>query len=398
MSSVASFNRYGGIQADYLKQSSETVEKGLIEVAEARGQGKDLTQVFFSLIGSLAKARNEIAEVQGTEDALFFGRSRMHVTDDVNHTCLGGGEQYNDALYYKPYNQKILSFLQEIIKGKIPLKEDPSQTKFRINDQCEGRKCSFELELITEKEVRKRQWDKQHHDQFFVAIKRLQLRPNPNLNRIDQKDFPATESDQALLEEFHDNFKKIKREYPAVYTQPKMHFILGKINRFFPSSLEGVSSDAKKIYLLGKVRIEIDAKMYALSEYLTWTYQDGTTDPAIRLNRFSVVILHQDRYLMDPTLKEIVKIFKRALQWENSSGNLQELKTQVALIRYLFAHAVPYIRGSAAIGEWIEEIIYRDRGLNFTRVEGQSGDLEAFIAPLWSTYLTQYDKTVEVSR
>ncbi|MBX9743896.1 MAG: hypothetical protein K2X08_01650 [Chlamydiales bacterium] len=393
-----SFNRYGGTQAEYLKRSSKTVQQGLIEVSEARGQGKDLTQLFFSLMNSLAKARNEIAEACGTEDSLLFGRHRMHVTEDVNHTCLGGGEQYNEGLHYKPYNQKTLSFLQEIIKGKIPLKNYPKETKFQIFNEYEGRKCSFELELITEQGVHAKQWDKEVHNEFIKTVKRLKIDPIPNLNRMDEKDFPSTKSDEALLGKFHKSMQSIKKASPEIYIHPKMNFILNKINEFFPPSLDGVSSNAKKIYLLGKVRIEMDGKMYALSQYIAWTYQDGKIDPVARLNRFSVVILHQDRYLIEPTLKEISEIFKTALQWESSSGNLKELKTQVALIRYLFAHAMPYVRGSAAIGEWIEEIIYRDRGLSFRRIEGQSADLEAFAAPLWSTYLDRYNATVEVSQ
>ncbi len=60
----------------------------------------------------------------------------------------------------------------------------------------------------------------------------------------------------------------------------------------------------------------------------------------------------------------------------NSKGKDPEtIKKNVAAFRYLFAHAMPYERGSAAIGEWFEKAIYKHCGYDFS--SGSSADLNA---------------------
>ncbi|MBS0627543.1 MAG: hypothetical protein JSS09_04960, partial [Verrucomicrobia bacterium] len=70
-------------------------------------------------------------------------------------------------------------------------------------------------------------------------------------------------------------------------------------------------------------------------------------------------------YAMQPqqieTTKKIIKTcFTKAIL----SSNEQELKENLALFRYLIAHATPWERGSAAIAEWMEQAVYQYKGYN----------------------------------
>jgi len=48
---------------------------------------------------------------------------------------------------------------------------------------------------------------------------------------------------------------------------------------------------------------------------------------------------------------EMAQEFKQMLEWDGSEQ--KQLQEQMALFQYLFAHAMPELRGSAAISEWL---------------------------------------------
>ena len=49
------------------------------------------------------------------------------------------------------------------------------------------------------------------------------------------------------------------------------------------------------------------------------------------------------------------------------------------LIQYLFAHAMPYMRGTASIAEWLESAIYLFHGFDLERIEGKNVNCSALI-------------------
>jgi hypothetical protein len=62
---------------------------------------------------------------------------------------------------------------------------------------------------------------------------------------------------------------------------------------------------------------------------------------------------------------------------------------------YLYSHACPFMRGSAAIGEWIESAIYLSQGYNFTYgvCSGRfrdSDNLDALAAPTLGLFMSTY--------
>lgn len=103
---------------------------------------------------------------------------------------------------------------------------------------------------------------------------------------------------------------------------------------------------------------------------------------------FPFLALHQDRFLISTSLKTIEQILVEvanvaATQKENVHGMDEEIFKKIALVRYLLAHACPWFRGSAAIGEWLETLIFRALGVEKYPYQPISKvDLGAFALPL----------------
>jgi hypothetical protein len=109
-----------------------------------------------------------------------------------------------------------------------------------------------------------------------------------------------------------------------------------------------------------------------------------------------VLILHQDIYLIEAMLKDLSKVFAELILWDGK--DLQELKQKMGLFRYLFANAMPYIRGSAAIAEWYEHLIYKYHNVNFKYKTGVSIDCEALATPSLAEFISKLDSMYEYIR
>lgn len=381
--------KYGGKQSEFIEKTEEVIQWGL-KVVITDKKSDDYRDLFFTLLEGFAKARHDLAVSHKTKDAKYFGRSRMHSMGDVEMTGLGNE--------YKEYNKRLLSLFSTILKGHIPLKGEPVKKKVHVEEKHLGRKSSLEIELLSESEATKRRWlipqtemlrDLQVANQHLPTVVGLEI--------VDENNYPPTNEEKQVLESFNHHMQVMKQKNPELYTRSKIWYVLNKLSLAIPRpvpvydnldnciGLKGDINNIRSIYAIGTVRIQIDDKMYALSKYITWACQDHTTDPLERMQHTTAVILHQDRFLLNETLNEIAKIFKQAMLWDRSQ-DLQALKNDVGLIRYLFAHAMPFSRGSATIAEWMEKLIYRAHNFDCLHVANTMGDMEAFVAPLWSTF------------
>jgi len=283
-----------------------------------------------------------------------------------------------------------------------------TQKKFQINSFYQGRSTRFEIELLDKKDIIAREWTKPVHSKTVNILPHIKL--DLDTDSMDRPNFPSTDKDRITLKDFHQNQMTIKANFPDVYVHEKMNYLLSAIDNCFPlrelKVIPGTSTtqfvknelNIRSIYVIAKVSCEFNSKLYALSKYITWTHQDNETDPVERMTDIPVLILHQDLYLLDDTLKEISTIFERALRWNKKEDPIEDLVNEVGILRYLFTHAMPYIRGSSAIGEWLEESIYKSHDLNFERRPGQSADLEALTAPTLDKFMNRhYKHTIWVS-
>lgn len=117
----------------------------------------------------------------------------------------------------------------------------------------------------------------------------------------------------------------------------------------------------------------------------TVSIQFSNSEDTHELSRLSTSIFEESPSIIHLThtpeeskyiLSQIENIFKEAVLKEGSEiGELQKL---VSLFRFVFAHAMPFARGSAAIAEWFERSIYQFNGLKVLFNSNHSIDLEAF--------------------
>jgi hypothetical protein len=163
--------------------------------------------------------------------------------------------------------------------------------------------------------------------------------------------------------------------------------------------LAGNPSNLKSMYVLATNRLEVDGKLYAMSQYLTWMYCDYSEDPVDRMVKHSkVMVIHQDTFLIETTVKNIAKIFKESVLWNRDKDSLADLKNKVALLRYEFAHSMPFVRGSAAIAEWLEAAIYHHHGFTeFRHSKTSLTDLEALTSLTLEDFMKRYESTFLLS-
>ncbi|WP_068468991.1 hypothetical protein [Candidatus Protochlamydia phocaeensis] len=391
---------YGGQQRDYIQKRDAAIARQLICLEKAIEEKRDLKQFFHQALSSFAQTRHELAISHGTEEAHYFGRRRWDVIDDMSHTGLAGK--------YGAFNPKITHFLSKLLKNEIPLEGKPHKNKFKTETLCLGRRCSFEVEILDAQNLADREWDSYPPSYIKQVDEDPNVKAMPEVNQVDENHYPPTLEEQHIIDTFKQMVKYVKQKHTAFYIHGKVNYALKGLADSFPSPQKIFTTDGvrfigntdylKSLFLFGKVRLEMNGKMYALSEYITWTYQDHQTDPVERIKRSVVVIMHQDQFLIDETLEETAKLFEKAMQWDSSTGDRQAFMEQVALIRYLFAHCMPYQRGSAAIGEWLEKLIYQSKGFACEHNSQTLGDMEALAAPLLSDFLKVYETTINLSK
>lgn len=112
-----------------------------------------------------------------------------------------------------------------------------------------------------------------------------------------------------------------------------------------------------------------------------------------RASAFRVVlpyVVQQDPFDIEKTLRSVRAAFDKAMKWTSERPE-EDLKIAMGLIRYQFAHAMPFKRGSAAIAEWLETAIYRYHGFDrFQQPCDRLLDLDAFTAFSLKEFMENY--------
>ncbi len=147
--------------------------------------------------------------------------------------------------------------------------------------------------------------------------------------------------------------------------------------------------------ILVTIRYEDNGIEYPLTRYLTRIKLPVEENDLVEvtLNPISTLI-HQEPAFIENSLAEIASLFKTAIELDKE--NLQELIEISGHLNYLFSHAMPFDRGSAAIGEWIETIIFRYHGYDVAYNNEVNINLEALISPLHA-FIEKYPSMIKIS-
>lgn len=382
---------YGDQEAYY--QARETAIKSSLEtIQNAVATGQDLTSLLFDLLDQLGAIRYQLALTQNCENKEKFGVLR---TD----SDLSGSKPDHWSIccmtplghHYEKYNQLVKGRIANLLK-KIPHNlHDFSETSYTVRGEALGRKTKYQIEVITPEMIQNRKWDR------FPTLE--ELTDAASVSKDSYEDVQAFIHDIAAM-------RNVKKANPSLYNRVLYPIKIRELNKVYPSPftayldgrplIEGDGANLKSLYIIGTQRLEINGKLYALSGHLSWMYTNYVEDPVERFEKRSVVFLnHQDHFLIEPTLKECGNLFKDAL--DNNYEDITTLKSRVALFRYLFAHCLPYKRGSASVGEWLEAAIYHFHGFtNFRHNQNNSGDLEALSSLMLADFLEVYDQTIDL--
>lgn len=101
----------------------------------------------------------------------------------------------------------------------------------------------------------------------------------------------------------------------------------------------------------------------------------------------------------DYIFKAIEEIYKNIMKERkkfNSKKKLKRLNEQIAKIHWIFAHTMPYGKGSAGIADALTKTIYESLNIQVAPwKKGVSPDLEAFVTPL-DKFIENYTELFEI--
>ncbi len=378
-------NQYGPVD-DYesRQQIFEIESEKIIQTAVNQMNQSDIASfpaLFRDLLSTFAKERQRIAREAKTSHAHEFGIER--VRDPAHAYTLFTGP------YSKTNELAIQQLGSQMANMKRSVKEFQETTK-KVEECIQERKFSFQIEILGPKE-------------FEAYSKTISLEEAKVLKNEIFQEIPNATNFQIM--------QKMKEKQPVFYKNDKMNFYFRTIMEAFPKPtidsvlrkvVSGNPANLKSDWILVTKRSEINGKMYATSQWLTWVYRNCRRDPVERMldaeYRPSITVLHQDLFLINDAMKECEQIFSEIMKWDSKTATFTQLKNKVALLRYIFAEAMPYTRGSAAIAEWLEQAIYRAHGYTCTyhpNYPRESVDLVAISNLKYSDYLARYQQLVD---
>ena len=376
---------YNGSQDIFEKYAHMAVNSGVHSLKKKVDLGTFSTKTFLDLQEKLSSIRHLCAMDQDTENAQAFGSPRYA-------RSLPSCNRYFMSLtplghQYKPYSKRVLSSLarslQSTTRSPFSFPDTTCVQTQKVNKNTIEKSSKLSTEVFVD--ARK----------LFQVEHTIEELEEALGKKIDCRDFAEAVNriggDYALM-------LTLKKNNRALYDS----IIYGG---FFPNLMMGIfnsSLDAdylKSGLVLAKVHMQIEDKLYAMGGHLTWYYLDHKTDPLERMKERSIsTVLHQDPFLIEDTLHDISKVFEKAILWDKKEESLEVLKNRVALIRYMYAYAMPNFRGDGAIGDWLEMIIYHFHGFTDTQYkEGILPPFEPLACLQFQEYLDRYDKTIDIA-
>lgn len=395
-------NKFGNDQAYYVEQSQNTINKGVERFQIGFNDKTNLQELFHSVLDDFAKARQSIALHSAPTDP---ESKRFGVRRDGPLTGLAYSTRLTNE--YEAYGSKLITVFQRQLYGMNHTLYNFQQKSLELDDKALNRKSRFKLEILDSQDPKDRKrLQPQSPDDLINEFEALGL-DTAEIRQHKDDLAHATPDNPPIFRLKKEALCIFKAKRPEMYSHLRQFSIFATMKDEYPPPSEKKSADGKVIpighthnrkshFAIATIRIEIEGKLLALSQLHTWMYFDWQNDPIASMKeRSKIYVQHQDALLISTTLKEIAALFEKALQWNRATEQVTDLMNLVATIRYLFAHAVPYLRGSASIAEWLETAIYRFHGFaNFRYNQEKLVDLEALTALRFSDFIREYPSMV----
>ncbi len=342
--------KYGNKQEDYVERFQRAVEQTIETIQRAVVDHTDLKLVFRGLVGELGKVRYEIAMDHDSEYKELFGLSRD--SEDVG--CYLETTPLIDC--YDEYDQCLL---MPLVQGHLKEMKAKGVEKMCFpQESCLDRKAYLETSTIKGGNFEELAREYLTPEFYETLCRHCEIEPQSSFS---EQSFNLFLEKKELLQKLKEtNIEDYKR------------YILARTLL----NLEEIAPSEKKTHwVVTTQRSEVEGKMYALTKYVTW-FNANEPKAIDRMAQYSVVtLLHQDIFLIEPMLQDLSKIFERIVLGDKEDINA--LQKNLSLFVYEFSHAMPYVRGSAAVLEILEDALAAYKGFTLTRNPNRSINLEA---------------------
>lgn len=357
-------NSYGENQERYREFSRQVAEDFKKEIQFAINFGNS-NQILSSNLSKFGRLRKNIAKEIGTLDAEVFGLLRSEISDK-SYLCatILSGSLYNAAAN-RLINSIIQSLLQILPRSFSSFEEMfdlmSSGVKY-LAGQTQSDNCLSYCSMVL-----RRQSDLENISNSLFHNDSISTIPNGNMLHIV---FPD---------------RSVSGELIALDPQKWIRF-LGAVDHYnmkIPSQ-----EDTTSLFLHGEITLKQQPESLILSDFILRFDMDISTNCVTEI--CPPLILHMNRRWMKTMIQNIDLDIETLLKLSNLAP-IENIIDLIGAIRYKFAHAIPFIRGSAAIGEWIETALYRYMGFNnFHQSSATTIDLEAFSSLSFQEFLMRY--------
>lgn len=364
---------YGEQQDVYRHASALIVQDIVLHMKEAKKQG-GISSLISRLLPELGAYRQKLAYELGTPGAEDFGVIRKENPEQgvIFLTWLGGP-------FYGPAGKRWANSLDSFLCSLFPVNNSRLEDLFRQialghcytkESRDLHRSSQFRFTLYNPNTINS-------STSGLLALQRILFPPQLPTESRERPFFAlfgGADSDGTLLPLF---FQDLSLLLQAVdYLQANSVPPTGTEPLYFhaTTSLEiGKFTEDLSNYFL---RVDVDEKSGEIR---------GIVPP---------LVVHTSARKISFLLQEIDKIAEQILSFPEGAP-ISAIIDQVGLFRYLFAHAIPFFRGSAAVGEWIETAFYHCLGFEqFHQNPSTTIDLEAFSSLTLGEFMKRYHRLI----
>ncbi len=331
---------YKGDQEDYSRKSLSAVNK---TVRIIRAPGEEPFELFERIINYWAEKRHKIARFHGTPEAEQFGLRRdTHRIESVSslserYSAYGGrfASQINE--YLEEAKRELHAWNLGPFRKTLPICLEKNSFLDLVLIGPEHQEAIFPCRTIQDFQYMY-QLCKKELPQYFLREGELYFKRHDAIEELFQDD----KAIQELFQRSFHEYQKLRNTLSLLCAQKR----------------ENISCFAN--WVLVNHYMEVDQQMILISQILLQTPSQAFKESEIFC--FHPTIIHQDPLILNTSLFEMSRLFQQAIHWNKETASRDQLKQTVALLIYEWSHATPFLRGSAAAGEWLERAIYNHHG------------------------------------
>ncbi len=373
-------NRFGGRQEDYKKYVKNVINSTAFSLKESKKNNENLIELFHQTLALLAEQRHQLAKEHNSFGAEDFGKRRDNPRSFCPYLCtdlIGPYREYGDKILKEQFYPKLKNMEEKNKSGKNELFKSSFIEKSFNNKKCLNKSSSIQFNVWLGEDFMKKKsfWHPEHYER---VCKICEIHPRlPYQEKSFVKDILFNK--ECMF--------KLKTKSPADYKQLKEFQCVMQ----FVDNLWQTPSVKPTHFVFATMRCEINEKSYAFSQYVTFFNDHCPLEEMLGLKGSRVGLIHQDPFLIKDVLSDCAKIFERVLQCD--SKKVETIKEMVALLNYELSHATPFVRGSAAIIEWMEQAIFCFHGFTLKYNPKKMVNLEALTLPL-NEFVKNYNEMV----